>query len=72
MLVIPIITPFIDPTIIWETGLSWKGSLNFIFKRNKAELMIKIVAINKIIKFELSGKLLSYKIFLQNLDRQIF
>ena len=47
MLVIPIITPFIDPTIIWETGLSWKGSLNFIFKRNKAELIIKIEAINK-------------------------
>ena len=53
MLVIPIITPFIDPTKIWETGLSWKGSLNFIFKRNKAELIINIVAINKIIKFEL-------------------
>ena len=43
MLVIPIITPFIDPTKIWETGLSWNGSLNFIFKRNKAEIIKNIL-----------------------------
>ena len=52
MLVIPIITPFTEPTKICAVVLSWYGSLIFILRRYRTEFDIKIKAIKNIIKEE--------------------